>query len=193
MNSKKIISPQYDTMSFWQCRPKHVIEYAALRYAGALVRVLPYRVALAIAWFIAFFAHYVLRWRAAEAHRRIREVFGSSKSNREVHRIAWLAMRNLVFSAVDSGRLPDLTLKWIHLHVDYGEFEKVKSLANGRGAVLVMPHVGSWDLAAVGMQKCGLPVFTIVARQKNPLTDGFINQLRGISGEIGRASCRERV
>lgn len=163
-------------------RFKNVVEYAVLRGASILLRFLPYRGALAVAWFAAFIAHWVFGWRVKEARLRIREVFGDSKTEREVRKIAWLAMRNLLFGAVDSIRLPDLTLAWINKHIDHPPREALKFDLNKQGAILVTPHAGAWDLAAVGSQKLGMPIFTIVARQTNPLTDKFLNELRGVTG-----------
>lgn len=169
-------------MSRPQYSLKHRLEYVALRIASVVLRALPYRGALAIAWVLAYLAHYLVRWRTAEARRRIREVFGVTKTEREVRHIAWLAMRNLLFGAVDSIRLPDLTLEWINTHIEYPKVQKTDFAAEGKGAILVVPHAGAWDLAAVGSQKLGMPIFTIVARQKNPLTDQFLNDMRGVTG-----------
>lgn len=170
-------------MSIRTHRPKHVAEYIALRLGAGVIRALPYRAALGVGWLVAALLHHILRWRAAEARRRIREVFGDTISEARVRHIAWIAMRNLAFNAVDSIRLPALTLELVRSRTDHTAIAAARSLIqDGRGAIVVIPHAGSWDQAAVAMSLMGLPVFAIVARQKNPLTDGYMNRMRGVSG-----------
>lgn len=170
-------------MSHRTHRPKHVAEYVALRLCAGGLRALPYRAALGVGWLVAALMHHVLRWRTAEARRRIREVFGDTISDTRVRHIAWIAMRNLAFNAVDSIRLPALTLDLVRARTDHAAIETARdAIKDGRGAIVVIPHAGSWDQAAVAMSLMGLPVFAIVARQKNPLTDEFMNRMRGVTG-----------
>jgi len=48
--------------------------------------------------------------------------------------------------------------------------------------VLAIPHTGNWDLAGVGIAAFGFPIFFITGRQHNPLTDGYLNRMRGATG-----------
>lgn len=169
-------------MNFWQHRPKHIAEYLALRGIGGLVRVLPYRAALAVGAGIALLGFHVVRWRRAEAERRIREVFGNQKTAGEVRRIAWISMRNMCFNAVEALRLPLITKTWVEQHTDCGEIEKIREFTSKSGSILVVPHMGSWDLAGVAASLFGLPMFIIVGHQKNALTDAYINKMRGATG-----------
>jgi KDO2-lipid IV(A) lauroyltransferase len=50
---------------------------------------------------------------------------------------------------------------------------------SGKGAVIASPHMGASEAASVVMQRLGVPVFMVTGRQKNPLTDAYINKLRG--------------
>lgn len=169
-------------MSFWKNRPKHIAEYVALRLVGGTVRSLPYRMALGVGWGIAALGFFVARWRRAEACRRIREVFGDRFSSAQIRSIAWRSFRDFIFSAVEALRLPGITRAWVEAHTDYADVEKIRAFAAGKGAILVIPHMGSWELAGVAAQKFDLPMFFIVGHQKNPLTDAYINQMRGTTG-----------
>ena len=170
-------------MSFWKNRPKHIAEYVALRVVGGIVCILPYRAALAVGCGIALVGFHLVRWRRAEAERRIREVF-PAYSARQIRRIAWISFRNLCFSAVETMRLPGLTRAWIESHTDYADVEKIRAVTNVQGAILVVPHMGSWDMAGVAAHLFGLPEFIIVGRQKNPLVDDFINRMRSVTGIV---------
>ena len=177
-------------MSLFQHRFKHVAEYALLRFFGFLLRAPPYRVALAGGWVLAALGFHVVRWRRAEAERRIREVFGGTYSPRQVRAIAWNSFRDFVFNTVDAFRLADLTPDWVRTHMEGTSAQDLVALAGGRGAILVIPHMGSWDLAGVVSQMGGVPIFFIVGHQKNPLADAYINRLRQSTGveTVGRDS-----
>ncbi len=164
-------------------RPKHLLEYGALRFISALVNLLPYRVALGFGWGLAWVGHRVVRFRAAEARRRIREVFGASKSDREIRRIAWISFRNLCFNVVEDMRVPRLTKAWIDRHMDTAEIDPALALnKSGKGVILAIPHSGNWDLAGAAAEMRGVPIFVIYAPQRNPLADRWLNRVRSKSG-----------
>lgn len=165
-------------------RPKHVIEYVLLRAVAALVTLLPYRVALTLAWGLARVAFHGVRFRRREAERRIREVFGDAMPSREVRRIAWQSLRSLFFSAIDIMRGPSLTWARFQTLGDYSRvFEIMRPYqAAGRGAVIAVPHMGSWEVGGTGMALAGMPVFSIAGKQRNPLFDQYLNAMRSRMG-----------
>ncbi len=174
-------------------RPKHVVEFIALCGVVGLMKVIPYRAALSIGWAIAWISHRIVRFRAAEARRRIREVFGNQLADRDVDRIAWLSWRDFVFAMVDMMRLSKVTIEWLRDHLV--NFEQARQAIHelrpkGKGAILACPHLGSSELGGVAMQRFDIPIFFITGRQKNPLVDAYLNRLRGSTGiaTIGRGS-----
>lgn len=169
-------------MALLKHRPKHLVEYALLRALGFVFRVLPYRLALTVGWGLAGLAFHVVRWRRREAERRIRDVFGPDLPPARVRAIAWRSIRDFIFTMVDSLRLADLDPAWVGRHMIGSQVEDLRRLAAGRGAILVIPHMGSWDLAGAVCDVMDLPVFFIVGSQKNPLTDAYINRMRQSTG-----------
>ncbi len=169
-------------MAFLPHRPKHLIEYVLLRLLGFVFRLLPYRMALALGWGLSWLAFHVVRWRRREAERRIREVFGTDLPPNQVRAIARRSIRDFIFNMVDSLRLSDLTPGWISRHMLGDQVSDLRRIAADRGAILVIPHMGSWDLAGAVCDVMGLPVFFIVGSQKNPLTDAYINRMRQSTG-----------
>ncbi len=168
-------------------RVKHIVEYGLLRGIAGLVGVLPYRVALAFGWGIARLVFAGSGSRRERTARRIRQVLGPERSEREVRDILWVAWRNLVFNAIETMRIPRVTLAWVKAHVlDYSEVEKLLALSKGgRGVVLAVPHMGNWELAGISAQLFGAHLTTIFRRQKNPLTDAYINRMREYTGVRG--------
>ena len=166
-------------------RTKHVVEYAALRLVAGLWGRLPYRWALGLAWGVAWIGHYGVRFRRAEARRRIRAVFGDSISEARVRRIAWISWRNLSFNAVEIARFPRLRRRWLDRHTEFSELAGMRrATAGGRGAVIAVPHAGNWDLAGIVTHRSGLPVFFVARRQKNPLADAWLNRMRAATGAV---------
>ena len=162
-------------------RVQHVVEYAALRGLAAFLNVLPYRAALAVAWVLAFLAFHGIRFRRRETFRRIREVFGEEFPAREVKRIAWTSMRNMAFNVVEMMRAPSIDAVWIDRHIPNftREIPVVKKLIDQYGgAVITVPHMGNWDLAGWACNRHGIRMFSIAAKQKNPLVNSWINRQR---------------
>ncbi|MBP7274972.1 MAG: lysophospholipid acyltransferase family protein [Kiritimatiellae bacterium] len=165
-------------------RFRHRAEYVALAFAGAIVRWAPHRVSLALAWGVAAVMHGLFGFRRKEARRRLRAVLGPETRERVVRRAAWRSFRNLCFNAVDTLRAPRLTPRWFREHVLLaGRVEWLEQCrASGRGLILAASHSGNWELCALGLQRMGYPLFLLARRQKNPLTDDYLNRMRASAG-----------
>jgi len=165
-------------------RIKHVVEYASLRSVALIMRTLPYRFALALGWVIARLSFAILRSRVREAERRIALVFGDRCDVRRRRRIAWISWRNTVFSGIEMMRLGDMRLRWLRRVTDCAlSLASLKArAATGRGAVISIPHTGSWELAGAACSHEGLPVFSIVGTQRNPLVNDYLNAQRRAPG-----------
>lgn len=161
---------------------KHRLEYGALIAVKKLVNLLPYRAALALGWLLAVVGFRVLRFRRAEAIRRIRSVFGDTLTPRRAEAVAWEAFRNFLFTAVESMRGERIDAAWVAGHVRAQPlFDFMKARA-GMGAILALPHMGSWELGGAACRTQGIPFFSIAARQKNPLFNDYLNRQRTRSG-----------
>ena len=161
-------------------RPKHIVEYVLLVMASGLIRLLPLRVALALGWLVAACMHNLGRFRKEEAHRRLRLVFGDRFTKKEIRRIAWLSWRNLCFNAVEAIRFPKLTIKDVKKQPLAQEAPRLLQALEKEehGYIFATIHMGNWDMAGVTADLMGLPIFSIARRQKNPLTDAYLNKAR---------------
>jgi KDO2-lipid IV(A) lauroyltransferase len=165
-------------------RFQHIVEYALLRGFASLISALPYRGALALAWLVAAFAHFVLRYRVTAARARLRQVFGDRFTEREIRGIAWRAWRNFFFSSVEMLRRRRMTLEWIGSITDWdAAYARMKEhVKSGEGGIVATAHMGSWEMAAVSCEKLGMRMVYLAARQKNPLIDKFWHDLRWSEG-----------
>ena len=157
------------------------LEYAALRTTCAVVNAIPYRLACALAHGTAWTLVCLLGFQRARTYARIREVF-PDKSPKEVRRIAVFSLANILQNAVEMIRAPRLTKKWITKHVRdmptyAGRLQAI--LAEGRGAVIMVPHAGNWYMAAWAMARYGMPLCAIAARQRNPYINAWMARQYG--------------
>ena len=164
-------------------RFKHILEYGLLRGLIGVVDGLPYRVALAIAYGLALVSWRLALRRARTAVTRVTEVFGDRFTPRERRQIVWHAWRNLFFNVVEIMRIPTFTPERIaKMAVVEDEAGVLTHIHTGHGAIIAVPHMGNWDLAGVAAQSYGVPILFMARRQKNPLTDAYLNRLRSSTG-----------
>jgi len=164
-------------------RPKHIAEYILLRGLLGLVNILPLRVALSVGWLIGALFFYVLRFRREKAESRLKQVFGDRFTAKERRRIAWLSFRNISFNAVEAARFGKLTPEKLKRLPLYPGIVAMQETYRKNGAfIFATAHMGNWDLGGVACKLAGIPVFSIARRQKNPLTDDLLNQMRNATG-----------
>jgi Kdo2-lipid IVA lauroyltransferase/acyltransferase len=167
-------------------RPKHLAEYALLRTFCALVALLPYRAALALAAAIAGAGFALMRSRRREAIRRIRSVLGDACSPRQARRIAWTSIRNVAFNLAEivymgGGRPRPLPVP-VDMQDALDRFAAFQKEFPGRGAIFATPHMGNWELAGIYVPTLGIELFTLTGVQKNPLVQAYLQRLRHAPG-----------
>ena len=164
-------------------RPKHLIEYLLLRGFLCLVNILPLRVSLGLGWLIAHLFFHGLRYRTDKALSRIEEVFGDRFTPKERRQIAWISFRNICFNAVEAARFGKLTPEKLQQMPLYEQMKQVQHYHKQNGPLIfTTAHMGNWDLAGVAAKLDGMPIFSIARRQKNPLTDQLLNDMRNATG-----------
>ena len=171
------------------------VEYGALRLVCGLVNAIPYPVAMAMASFAAVFAVRVLRFKRARTMERIASVF-PEKGKSERLRIATRSLANVLQTAVEMIRAPQLSRKWMDRHVVDGQMykDRLQSYVDeGKGVVIMVPHSGNWYMAAWTMAAYGLPLFAIAAKQRNPKIDAWMKRQYGAIEVLERGSARTLV
>ncbi len=159
---------------------KHVLEYSLLVLMSGLIRILPLRVALALAWLAAAASHFIGRVHVERTRQRVRQVLGPGASERRIRHIAWIAWRNLFFNAIDGFRFTRLTPEKIRkmplAHVE-SDLKQIQNECEN-GFILATPHMGNWEIAGIAGDLLDFPLFVIVRKQKNPLINNYINKMR---------------
>ncbi|MBN2301703.1 MAG: lysophospholipid acyltransferase family protein [Lentisphaerae bacterium] len=165
-------------------RAKHLIEYALLRILAGTLRILPYKIALFLAWLNALQAFYLFHSRVREAESRIKEVFGNRFNDRQARDISWISWRNMAFIFIEMTRTPKLTMKWFRKYANFDSvIEKLKTHTDaGQAGILAVAHMGNWEIGTAALCIHGIPLFSIAAKQRNPLANEYINRLRSHHG-----------
>ena len=157
------------------------LEYFLLRFFCALVNVIPYALAMALARGFGWIGFHVVRFKRARTLERIRSVF-PEKSPRECRVIAVRSLQNVLQTGVEMMRAPKLDRAWMDRYVKDGSHYKgllQEFVDEGKGVVIMVPHSGNWYMAAWAMAKYGLPLFAIAARQRNPKLNAWMNRQYG--------------
>jgi KDO2-lipid IV(A) lauroyltransferase len=162
-------------------RIKHRFEYWIIRLLGALIRVIPYRLALAVGSFLGWLAFDVLRIRRKVTMINLQNCLGGEPG--KLRGIGRGAYKNFAKSMVEYALFPSLDKTSIPRMVELQGAENFDSaLAARRGAIVVAGHFGSWELMGAAVSQMGYPVDFLVGEQHNLLVDGMMNDYRRCMG-----------
>ncbi len=119
--------------------------------------------------------------------KRIREVLGEEMPPAEVRRIAALSMRYMLFNTIDILRSSRWTKKEFDKRSDFHLAATAinNQVADGRGAICTLPHMGSWELGGVAATAYDAPMFFIFGEQRNPLFNQLMGRMRSQTGTEG--------
>lgn len=162
-------------------RPRHRLEYAALRTVQALIAPIPLKVAGGLT---AGVLRVVFRlfWPARkESLARMREVFGADLPVAACRRIARVSVWNLVMNFVELFHAAKMDLDYLRTHLEGAEDarERLRALiAKHGGVVLALPHMGNWDLAGIACSSFGIPLMALARAQNNPLVEAWLRRNR---------------
>jgi KDO2-lipid IV(A) lauroyltransferase len=162
-------------------RIKHRFEYWIIRSLGALIRAIPYQLALTAGSFLGWLAFDVLRIRRKVTMINLQNSLGGEPGKLKV--IGRGAYKNFAKSMVEYALFPSLDKTSIPRMVELQGAENFDSaLAAGRGAIVVAGHFGSWELMGAAVSQMGYPVDFLVGEQHNLLVDGMMNDYRRCMG-----------
>ncbi len=156
----------------------HLVEYAALRAAVAILGAFGERAARGVGRALGGFAWNVVGIRRKLVTESLRIAFPRA-GGEELNRLGYESYRNLgaVFTEMFSiHRLSDSELAE---KVTFRNREVLEdALAEGRGVVNVAFHYGNWELMGARAAREGWPLDVIARSQTNPLFNSYVNELR---------------
>lgn len=171
---------------------QHAAEYAVVLSFAALVAFLPRATALRVGSVVG-----QIGWWLGV---RKRVVLGNltqacpGLSSREIRRLGAEASRNFGRTVVEFLRFPRGDRERVGELVQVEGIEALRrTLAEGRGALVVTGHLGAWALYVTALANQGVPMALLVGRQHNPRINRFILELPGTGIDFifkGRSSPR---
>jgi lauroyl/myristoyl acyltransferase len=156
--------------------PRDRLQTAAFGFGATLVRVLPETLLRPVFRCIGD-----LVWRrhgpsVKQLERNLRRVVGTTMPDDELSRLTRKAMQSYARYWLEFFRLPVLGKdRILNRMIFTGDDLLGDVLAQGRGAVMALPHSGNWDHAGAWLVQKGYP-FTTVAERLKPekLFDRFV-------------------
>ena len=159
------------------------IERPLMRWVGqalaALCRALPMRSAQRIGDFWGWVAFVTVPKRQRLADRNLAAVFGDRLTPAERKRIRYFATRGLCKTMLELFRLPAMTERDFEEVLSFENPEVVtEALALGKGAIIITPHYGNWELMATALTRLGLDLHVVARDSHDPQTAQLINESR---------------
>jgi lauroyl/myristoyl acyltransferase len=121
-------------------------------------------------------------------------VLGLPPDHPDVRRVARLAFENYGQMLADFVLLGSLSSAELLRRLTYERREHIdRALTAGRGCVLVVPHMGSWDMAGAAAAAIGYPISAVAERFPGSLDDAVVTSRETFGMGIiplGRAAVR---
>jgi lipopolysaccharide heptosyltransferase II len=159
--------------------------YLIYRAGFALIGLLPLRAAFALGNAFGFFAWLVLGEYRRLGFHNIDIAFGEEKSPREMRRLVRRHFQRLGANLLSSLKLAAMPLEKARANVRIENADAAhRELRNGRPVVIILSHIGNWELqaqmfpAVLGYIRNS----TIYQPLKNRYIDKHVQKLRGRAG-----------
>jgi lauroyl/myristoyl acyltransferase len=158
--------------------PDHWARYLTYRGLAAALQVIPRPVAGALASAAGFTISEVWRDKRPLVHSNLRRVLGPEVDEAAVRRLVTKAFCSYAHYWVESAQVVALRSDQIESIFSIEGFERFRlEMARGRGVVIVLPHVGSWEYGGRWLAQQGYPMTTVGELLEPPeLFDWFTSQ-----------------
>src|SRR3984893_6784763 len=159
--------------------------YLIYRTGFALIALLPLRAAFALGNGLGFCAWIVLGKYCRLAFRNIDIAFGGEKSPREMRRLVRRHFQRLAANLLSGLKVAGMPIEKLHEHVRIENADAAhRELRNGRPVILILSHIGNWELVAQALPASIGYVrnSTVYQPLKNRYIDRHVRALRGRAG-----------
>jgi KDO2-lipid IV(A) lauroyltransferase len=161
---------------------KHRIQYYLLKPLLLLVGVLPRSTSLFLARFAGTVFFTFSRKRRSIAIQNLDSAFGEKYSRQERNKIARRSFQNLAMALIDLL----IVKKFLPIAKEKIEIRGLenyeKALSHGKGVVLALSHMGSWEYMAFLFTLTNTTCSAIVKEIRNPYFNQVIDSARRLTG-----------
>lgn len=157
---------------------RNEILFLSLKGLSFLILLLPLKLSLKIGSALGYFAYYLLPEQRRIALENLKFAF-KDKDGRELKRISRLVFENLGKNLVELLYFPKINKDNIDRLVSISGLEKIDALLKkGKGAIMVLGHLGNWEMFAAYFGLKGYPSHAIARNMRFSKYNDWINELR---------------
>ena len=153
---------------------------------GAFVRLLPVSVALFIGRIVGMLAYYFDTRHKTLAYANLKMAFADSKSPSELKQITKQLFRNYGQNLIDLFRMPLIKPENFQKLISVEGIDHLSAgRQQGKGAIMLAMHFGSWELASLSCAMLNLPYKVMVKPQtRYSRLDELLNWYRSCGGYV---------
>jgi len=148
------------------------------------IRLLPFSWLRAIGRFFGGLSYYFPLGRRDIGMRHLDLCFGESKTREEKRRILKRSLQNAGETAATAFWTARITPENAHRYIHWaGPAYLHQYIERNEPFLMLMPHMGNWELLAVASAYIGIPTSFVVHRLSNPYIDAYVAHHRTRSGQ----------
>lgn len=157
--------------------------YYLLRTAGFILYPLPISIGYKVADLLGAVAFALLGRERRRTLEHLEVAFGKEKSPQEIRRIGRRLFQHLGRSLIELIHFPKINASNIDRWVTLRGREKLEEvLKKGKGGIILVSHLGNWELLGATLQLKGYGGKAVVRRLREESYDRLLNQLRRQKG-----------
>lgn len=157
--------------------------YLAYRSIASIVQALPHSLASMLATVSGLAMSEISRSRRTIVRANMRRVLGPQASERQIEKAVVEAFDSYAHYYVESARLVGMRPREVLRRFSIEGFEPVRAaLDERRGAIMALPHLGSWEIGGRWLTLEGYPMTTVVEPLQPPELFEFFKEQRSALG-----------
>ena len=155
--------------------------YYFYRVGYCLAKVLPIRVSYFIADVIAYLYYLCARKDIGELRANLKIVLGEGTDEKTIRKNIRAVFRNFARYLADFMKYSRFTEEYISKKIKLEGTEILdKCLSEGKGIIILAPHLGNWEMGAAVVASLGYPISAIVLEHKDKRINKFFMKRRTI-------------
>jgi KDO2-lipid IV(A) lauroyltransferase len=165
--------------------PAQFVMYLLLRYIIAALDTFSYAFARRVGKLIGRIMYVLDAKHRRIAVKNIERAEGMPKKSREIHRLVRRVYEHFAVGAIETLLIPRIMSRGdLERLVKFENFHLLdEALAKGRGAIVVLAHMGNWELSGLAVSRRGYDLSSIARPIENPFLDAYVNRLRRSTGQ----------
>jgi Kdo2-lipid IVA lauroyltransferase/acyltransferase len=159
--------------------------YVLLRFVIAALDVFSYDLARRIGKLIGRIMYALDGKHRKIAVKNIERAEGMPKREKDVHRLVRRVYEHFAVGAIETLLIPRMMSRGdLDRIVKLENFHLLdEALAKGKGAIVVLAHMGNWEVGGLAVSRKGYDLSSIARPIENPFLDAYVNRLRKSTGQ----------